>query len=189
MKLSQHKKAGTALKGLKFLFAAFFIIFILIVFYVGVQKNISKKSVKQAEITTADLALKTFNSELIKKHGIKLASQDEDEAEDTIEEFAKNYVTLKGGFSADCDEENNDKECELTIKLEEGLSTVLDWSLFVSAAASVAAVPFAAPVTVTLVAIKLIAQQDLKDIVYESYLPEKPGEARKFTLKILVEYA
>ncbi|GEM_PF-5856231 len=189
MKLSQHKKAATQLRGLKFLFAIIGIAFILIVFYVWVQKNVSSHAKQEAEITASEVELRAFYSQLINNHGTEIAQKSSGDVENIIDKYAHNYIGIPtGGYSTSCTTKGIDKDCVLTITLHETLATVTQWTMY----ASILTLPFnlgmTYPATAALVALKLILNNAIKVVEQEAYLPIK-GNAMNFKLKTRVEYA
>jgi len=185
MHLGQHKKGATQLRGLKFIFALFGIAFMFLMFYIWVQKNITAQSRSQAEIVSSEIELHIMFSDFIKTHGIDIASKTPNEIETILQKCAEKQILIdKGGYSADCSQSGNDKECELTITLHETLGAVLSWSLFASFI-----LPSPLAVTGILVLIKLIVDRDIKDAEQEAYLPTPTKQAMKFKLRTLVEFA
>lgn len=189
MKLSQHKKAATQLRGLKFLFAVMGIVFILLIFYVWVQKNVSHAAKQEAEITASEIELRTFYSDLIRTQGTEIAQKSSGDVENIIDKFAENYISVpNGGYSTDCTTTGIDKECTLTITLHETLATVSQWGMYMSIASTVTTLGMTYPITIAMVALKLIANDAIKVVEQEAYLPIQ-NNAMKFKLKTRVEFA
>ena len=192
MSLNQNKKGATQLRGLKFIFALFGIAFMLILFYVWMQKNITVQAKSQAETAASEIELRIMFSDFIRTHGIDISSKTPIELQTILQKFSEKQISIdKGGYTAECSQKGLDKECELTIKLHENLGEILDWSLFGAGALALASValPITAPALGILVVIKLIADKDLKNVEQETYLPVKGNKAMVFRLKTLVEFA
>lgn len=185
MKSNQHKKG--ALAGIVFLFSVFAIIFMLIFFYIWVQKNISAGEERQAEIVASEIEMRAFFSELIQEKGTEII-KDNDKAEEAIEKFAEQKFPIKGGYYASCSTTGLLKECHLTAELHETLATVTQWGMYISAAAIPLTFGATTMPTLALVAFKHFANKDIKSAEYGTYLPANQ-KATEFKLKISVEYA
>ena len=169
--MKSRNKRG-ALQGLKLIFSIFVIVFLLIVFYVWVKDNIEGATQKQAETIAVEVELQNFFSELVKKHGIEIATKDPG---DVIEKFAANYIALpKGTYDASCSG-SADKDCTLSVTSQETLHVVSSWSL-------------AAGSPITWLLIKAIGLDVLQETSQDAYLPVKPGKAMKFTLTMKVKW-
>lgn len=169
--MNLRNKRG-ALQGPKLIFALFVIVFLLIIFYVWIKDNIEGATQKQAETIAVEVELQNFFSELIKKHGIEIATKD---PSDAIEKFAASYIALpKGDYDASCSG-STDKACTLSITSKETLKVVASWSLAVGTP------------TVWLL-IKAIGLDVLHETSQDAYLPVKPGNAMKFSLTMKVKW-
>lgn len=170
--MKSRNKRG-ALQGLKLIFSIFVIVFLLIIFYVWVKDNIEGATKKQAETIAVEVELQNFFSELVKKHGIELASKSAGDAETIIENYAANYIALpKGGYDASC---SGNKDCTLSITSKETLNVIASWSL-------------AAGTPIGWLLIKAIGLNVLQETSQDAYLPVKPGNAMKFTLTMKVKW-
>lgn len=188
MQFNQHKKAATQLRGLKFVFALFGVVFMILMFYIWVQKNITAQAKTQAEITSSEIELRIFFSELIRKHGIEIAKEEPGKTAEIIAGFAKKHANIdKGGYTASCSKKGTDKECTLTITLHDVLGAIVDWTLFASGAALIPSLPIAIVATPLLVALKQVVVGNLKEVFHETYLPLYPNQATHFKLNILVK--
>jgi len=173
-----HKKAN--LWGLNFIIAVFGIAFMLIIFYVWVQNNVSAMAEKEAEKLGATTELRVFFSELIKTHGIEIASKDKREVETIIENYGKGYVSIpKGGYAAVCNFVDQNRECMLEITISETLSFIWKASFFVL---PVGGVTLAAYAMMKAIGIDILEQTE-----QTALLPAQPNKAIKFTLKTTVE--
>jgi len=182
----QQRKKGQALQ---LLFAGFVIVVTIILFYAWMGKTITARGAVIAEEILAQNEMSIFFSELVREHGRGIADNNANDAEKIIENYAKNYIALKkGGYSADCKEKGTDKECELTIKLHETLSTVLTWSAVGSGVFTAATMGGGLPVTAVMITLKLLATKGIIEVSREAYLP-KSGQATKFKLSTVVEFA
>jgi len=176
--------------GITLVLCSIVIIFILFFFYIWVQRIVVAHSKTAAEEISSQVEMQVFFSELAEKHGIEIANKNTDDVEDIIEKFAEKHVALtKGGYDASCSESGTDKECDLTIKLHEKLSTVLNWGLAGGGAMTVATMGAAAPVTTVMVALKLLAIKDILSTEHDAYLPTSTGKVMKFKLTVEVEFA
>jgi len=179
-----------AQSGITLVLCSIVIIFILFFFYIWVQRIVVAHSKTAAEEIASQVEMQVFFSELVEKQGIDIANKNTDDVEDIIEKFAEKYVALtKGGYDASCSESGIDKECDLTIKLHETLSTVLNWGLAGGGALTLATAGGAAPVTTVMVALKLLAMKDILSTVHDAYLPTSTGKTMKFKLTVEVEFA
>lgn len=116
MKLSQHKKGAST--EMIFLVSLFGIVLLLSVFYIWVQKNVTEETKNRADSIAADVERRVFFSELIRTHGIDIASKNNNEVKKIVENFGKTYAKIeKGSYSATCATTGIDKTCTLTIKI------------------------------------------------------------------------
>ncbi len=168
------------MRGITYIFSVFGIAFMLIIFYVWVQKDITGAAKEQAEIAASETELRIFFSELIKTHGDTIPISSDDEQ--IIEQFARKQTTIdKGDYDADCSTEGIDKACTLTITLHETLSTALDWSYFVP---GIGPTIWAGNMMVKLIGLNIIQETE-----QTAYLPVKPDKATRFTLTTKVRFA
>jgi len=166
----------------QFIFSSFCIAVFLTAFYLWVGHTIKARNVQQGDIVSSEVELRIFFSDLVRTHGIEIATKSAYEVEEIIQPYAESYASIaRGDADAICTTKGIDKECTLEITTHETLSTLAVVSFFI---------PVVDFVTVPVyVVMKMLALDILEESMQEAYLPTKDGKAMAFLLTTTVEFA